>query len=574
MKKIVTASLFVLAAITFLGVPRASSAEHLHVIRNGKLNKNALDWPEGLTPERPYNPDHSFWKDWVHCAGRTVDGLFVVAKKAENKNNHARFTLAQSSLGDCEFKVVFSCEPGDSSNDKPNVTIADRGRLRFDRGGGNIWMSLRKQSLPLQGFAAPCPANPYDGNLHSMAVKRVGDKIAFYYDEQQINEQSIDPDTNLYIWFDSLGAAPKIKSMKLTAERLFDKLTTNFKSAAPIEEIFKGSGVREKPEYGKACRFRIPALTVSTKGTILAFAEARRTGGADIGNIDAVVRRSADGGKTWGPEIVIWDDGERSVNNPSAVVDPKTRRICVFMGRWDGTTPSQHVAYSDDDGKTWSAPQDMTEILRDQIKDGRRLVIPGPGAGIALTRGRHAGRLIVPMNHGAAWGPSVVYSDDGGQTWKPGGALHSNIGESKCAELSDGSVLFVGNPGPPETRRRLTVIGEGGTKNSTELQHADDLRHVSCQGAVERHSWPLEGKPGLLLYSGPASVTARARGTLRGSYNEGKTWPWKLEYYQGPSGYSDIAILPDGRVAVLFEKDGKSNLGFTVLPAPPATPPK
>ena len=91
---------------------------------------------------------------------------------------------------------------------------------------------------------------------------------------------------------------------------------------------------------------------------------------------------------------------------------------------------------------------------------------------------------------------------------------------------------------------------------------------------MERHSWPLEGKPGLLLYSGPASVTARARGTLRGSYNEGKTWPWKLEYYQGPSGYSDIAILPDGRVAVLFEKDGKSNLGFTVLPAPPATPPK
>ncbi len=566
--------MFAFAAIALVGFSSASFAEELWVIRDGKLNKESLDWPEGLSPDQPYNPDDSFWKDWVHCGGETVDGLFVVPKQIGDRNNHARFTLAWSALGDCEFVVVFSCTPGDSANDRPNITIADRGRLRFDRGGGNVWMSLRKQSLPLEGFAAPCPANPYDGKLHSMAVKRVGDKISFYYDDKQINEQPIDADTNLYIWFDSLGAAPKIKSMKLTAEKLSDKLTTNFTSAEPIEEIYKGSGAREKAEYGKACRYRIPALTVSTEGTILAFAEARRTDGADIGNIDAVVRRSEDNGKTWSPEIVIWDDGQRSVNNPSPVVDPKSGRIWLFMGRWDGTRPSQHVSFSDDDGKTWSKPQDMTKILRDQIKDGRSLVIPGPGAGIALTRGEQAGRLIVPMNHGAAWGPSVVYSDDGGKTWQPGGALHANIGESKCAELSDGSVLFVGNPGPPETRRRLTVIGEGGTKNSTELMHAEDLRHASCQGAVERHSFPQNGKPGLILYSGPNSETARARGTLRGSYDEGKTWPWKLEYYQGPSGYSDIAVLADGRVAVLFEKDGKSNLGFTILPVPPATPPK
>ena len=213
------------------------------------------------------------------------------------------------------------------------------------------------------------------------------------------------------------------------------------------------------------------------------------------------MRRSGDGGKTWGPEIVIWDDGEHSVNNPSAVVDPKTGRIWLFLGRWVGTTPSQHVSYSDDDGKTWSKSQDMTRILRDQIKDGRTLVIPGPGSGIALARGKYAGRLVIPMNHGAQWGPSVVYSDNHGETWQPGGALHANIGESKCAELSDGSVLFVGNPGPPEARRRLTVITEGGTKNSTKLWHAEELSHVSCQGAVARYSWPKDGKPGLILYS-------------------------------------------------------------------------
>jgi len=77
---------------------------------------------------------------------------------------------------------------------------------------------------------------------------------------------------------------------------------------------------------------------------------------------------------------------------------------------------------------------------------------------------------------------------------------------------------------------------------------------------------------GGILYSGPALAASRAQGTLRGSYDEGKTWLWKLQYYQGLSGYSDIAVLPDGRVAVLFEKDGKSNLGFTIVPAPPAEP--
>ena len=125
----------------------------------------------------------------------------------------------------------------------------------------------------------------------------------------------------------------------------------------------------------------------------------------------------------------------------------------------------------------------------------------------------------------------------------------------------------------PETRRRLTIITEGGTKNSTKMWHTEDIKHTSCQGAVERHSWPKDGKPGVLLYSGPGVELARAQGTLRGSYDEGKTWPWKLVYYQGGSGYSDIAVLADGRVAVLFEKDGKSKLGFTILPAPPATPP-
>ena len=555
-------ALVVCSASVLLSSALTPAAEELWVIKDGVLNK------EALTPAAT-----EVAKDHIGCGGKTIDGLYVCTPQAMGRPNWARFTTSRSAIGDCVFRVVFACAVDRPQWRFPNITITDRARLYFWKPGSPILLSNKKMALPLENFQAEIDNGPFHGDLHSLAVERVGDKLACYYDGRKQHEQTIDPHARLHLWFDALHTRIRIKSIQLTAEELSRNLTTTFQSAAPIAEIYRGTGVREQPAYGKACRYRIPALAVSKKGILLAFAEARRTDGADIGDIDAVVRRSDDNGKTWGPEIVVWDDGVHSVNNPSAVVDPRTGRIWLFMGRWIGTTPSQHAVYSDDDGMTWSTPKDMTAVLHNQISDERQLVIPGPGSGIALTRGPHAGRLIIPMNHGAQWGPSVVYSDDGGATWHPGGALHANIGESKCAELNDGSVLFVGNPGPPETRRRLTIITGGGARNATRMWHADDLKHAGCQGAVARHTFPHDDQPGLLLYSGPGVEGARAQGTLRGSYDEGKTWPWKLQYYEGGSGYCDITVLSDGRVAVLFEKDGKSTLGFTILPAPPPRSP-
>jgi len=563
MKKAIAASLFVMAAIALLGLSAASAAEELWVVRDGKLAEG-LYRPADMDPAKdPY------WRGWVLCGGKTVDGLFVVERRPKN---NATFEPSKSALGDCEFKAVFSCTRGESAGVTPSITITDRGSLQFSRDGSRVWLRTRKVALPLKGFVAPCPANAYDGNLHSLAVRRVGDKIFFYYDDKKLNEQPIDPDVNLIIGLASYASAPKIKSVKLTAEKFSDNLKTIFKSAAPIEKIYDGSGMPEKPEYGKAAVYRIPALAVSTKGTILAFAEARRLNFRDIGDVDAVVKRSEDNGKTWGPEVLIWDDEGRSVNNPTPVVDPKNGRIWLFMGHWKGMTATQHVAYSDDDGKTWSAPKDMTKILRDQLKPGRNICMPGPGAGIVLQRGKNAGRLVIPVNYtvgSPAWTPGVVYSDNSGATWKTGGCLLNPVmGEARCAELCDGSVLFNGRTA--KKKRGLAILGNGGTEDSEKVWYADDLPDPSCQGAIARHSWPKDGKPGILLYSGPGVATARAHGTLFASYDDGKTWPWKKQYYQGSAGYSDVTALPDGRVAVLFETDGA--LGFTILPAPPATP--
>ncbi|MFH1730291.1 MAG: sialidase family protein [Planctomycetota bacterium] len=557
MKKIIATSLFVLAAIALLGLSTASAAEELWVIKDGVLNKDALT-----------DSAKSTGKGHVYCGGRTVDGVHLSTPHVGGLANYARFITAKSAVGAFEFKVVFSCTARAGKWVYPKINISDRGYLYFSKDGRQVLLSGRKAALPLKAFAAPSPVNAFDGGLHSLAVKRVGDRLSFYCDDKKLNEQPIDPDVNLHLWFDALFLTIKTKSIKLTADELSDDLKTVFKSEALIQEIYKGSGVPPKPEYGKACRYRIPALAVSTKGTILAFAEARRTTGADVGDIDAVVKRSEDNGKTWGPEIVVWDDGANSINNPCPIVDPKTGRIWCCMGRYNPyPTSNQHVAYSDDDGKTWSKPRDITQAIQATIEPKRKCWIPGPGAGIVMRHEKYAGRLVIPMG----FAPLVVYSDDHGETWKGGGWGGSDGGEAKCAELLDGSLLFNGRTGTK--KRALSIVTEGGTKNATKTWYADDLPDPSCQGAIVRHSWPKDGKPGILLYSGPGVVTARAQGTLFASYDDGKTWPWKLEYYQGPSGYSDACVLPDGRVAVLFEKDGKAHLGFTILPAPPVEPP-
>ena len=246
MKRIIATSLFVLATIALLGLSNASAAEELWVIKDGVLNKAALDWPDTEVDKRWFWPGvdlqrHWFWQRYVYCGGETVDGFYAVTRRIGNRHNHARFLTAKSAVGDCEFKVVFSCTPRDSAKDKPSIFIRDRGRLQFERDGGAIRLNSRKRRRPLKGFRARCPANVYDGQLHSMAVKRVGGKISFYYDGKKLNEQPIDPDTKLYIWFDSLQAAPKIKSVKLTAEKLADKRAGGVKSpASPADRAALG----------------------------------------------------------------------------------------------------------------------------------------------------------------------------------------------------------------------------------------------------------------------------------------------------------------------------------------------
>lgn len=73
--------------------------------------------------------------------------------------------------------------------------------------------------------------------------------------------------------------------------------------------------------------YRIPALVVTSKGVLLAFCEGRKDSDKDSGDIDVLMRRSEDGGRSWSEQQVIWDDGDNTCGNPCPVLDAATGTV-------------------------------------------------------------------------------------------------------------------------------------------------------------------------------------------------------------------------------------------------------
>ena len=177
--------------------------------------------------------------------------------------------------------------------------------------------------------------------------------------------------------------------------------------------------------------FRIPAIETAADGSLLAFAEARKHGRSDPGgkgqDIDLVLKRSTDGGKTWSPMKVIEDPGELwSAANAATVVDRATGRVWVLYlrskpGRSSGasrpgTDDMQTLArYSDDHGVAWSEPIDLTKMARDYDDPKWTCSVVGPGGAIQT----RSGRLLAPV--WKTWNTFAIYSDDHGKTWQRGG---------------------------------------------------------------------------------------------------------------------------------------------------------
>lgn len=341
----------------------------------------------------------------------------------------------------------------------------------------------------------------------------------------------------------------------------------------PVREAEPVQAALFSASVGGYHTYRIPSLIVSQRGVVLAFCEGRRQGQADAGNIDLVLRRSQDGGRTWGPMQVVWDDGDHTCGNPCPVVDARTGTIWLLCTHNRGEdTEAQIVAgkskggrtvwvcRSDDDGATWTPP---VEITRDVKRPEWSWYATGPGVGIQL----RSGRLLVPCDSKSAGGrrqeSHVIYSDDGGRSWKLGGVVGPQCNEAQAVELSDGRVMLNIRTYRSSPRRLVSISSDGGLTFSAP-QEDPALIEPRCQASILR----LPGAAGGILFSNPASVK-RERLTVRLSRDDGKTWPQARLLHAGPAAYSCLTVLPGGDVGCLYERGTKhpyEELAFARMP--------
>jgi len=338
-------------------------------------------------------------------------------------------------------------------------------------------------------------------------------------------------------------------------------------ASAGTEQVLFRSGTG-----GYGC-FRIPALVKTRSGSLLAFAEGRKSPScADRGDIDMVVRRSTNNGRTWGPVRVVLagkdsdPDAPFTRGNAAPVVDEVTGRIFLISTSNEATPTGQRlpwIQHSDDDGRSWSAAKLLGATFTGA---NNGWFASGPGHGIQLTRGARAGRLLI----GAHQNPNAttvyagdLYSDDHGDTWQASQTANSfvdgvlNPGEVSVAELPDGSVYAAArnNIGGSTNHRTKAVSTDGGTTMPASSV-VSTLVTPDVQGAVLTLRQTYQSQPGdTLIFAGPSDPTARKNMTIRYSTDRGATW--KTAAYglitDSRSGYSDLAELADGEIGLLYE---------------------
>lgn len=319
--------------------------------------------------------------------------------------------------------------------------------------------------------------------------------------------------------------------------------------------------------------YRIPAIIVTKKGTILIFCAARKDGFGDWSEIDISMRRSMDEGKTWSDPQIIADAGKATVDNPVPIVDLQTGAI-HFLHQVNYARA--YYMRSDDDGLTFSEPVEITEtFLKFRQEYDWKVIACGPGHGIRLKNGR----LLVPiwMSTGGKSGKShrpscvsVIYSDDHGKSWDRGEILINNCkrvpnpSETVAVELTDERVMLnVRNES--KKYRRLISYSDNGIDNWSEPQFDEGLYEPICFGSLIRLSKAKNSDKTRLLFANPdSSADAATLGlkwpgrlrknvTVKLSYDEGKTWPVAKSLESGISGYSDLAVGPDNSIYCFYE---------------------
>jgi sialidase-1 len=317
-----------------------------------------------------------------------------------------------------------------------------------------------------------------------------------------------------------------------------------------------------EPVGGTYASMRIPALVLTKQGTLLAFAEGRVGTASDWSEMDMLMRRSTDGGRTWGPIIVIAPrQGAMPTSNATPIVDASGNIHLIYQRGYERT----YYIKSTDDGKTWTPAVDITYVF-DAFKPeyNWQVVAPGPGHSIQLKNGRLlvAAWICDPAKltpHKSHYPSKVatIYSDDTGRTWKRGAILPDTVlknpSETMAVQLEDGRVMLnIRHAG--DSHRRGVSYSPDGISNWTVPVLDTALYEPVCMASIIRVN---DKGRSALLFTNPdtrhAPKPPRKNLTAKLSYDDGQTWPIRKVIDTSFAGYSDIAVDDKGNVYCLYE---------------------
>ncbi len=340
--------------------------------------------------------------------------------------------------------------------------------------------------------------------------------------------------------------------------------------------------------------FRIPAIVKAKNGDVLAFCEGRVNGSGDFGNIKIVLKRSSDNGKTWSHLQVVASNDSLQAGNPAPVVDltdPKypQGRIFLFYNTGNGHEMEMRkgighrdVLYktSTDNGKTWSAPTDITlqanRIYQPQInplwnfKEDWRTYANTPGHALQFHEGKYKGRIYVAANHSSGdpkpelrdYQAHGFYTDDHGATFHLSQTVaFEGSNESTAAQLTNNS-LMMNSRNQVGKYRVVSLSKDGGaTWDTTFVDH--NLPDPICEGSL-LNIGTKKGKS-ILAFCNNVSQQHRDSLTLQISYDEGRTWKKRFLIDPKKTAYSDILKLSENKIGILYEADDYKEIRFTVV---------
>ncbi len=331
-------------------------------------------------------------------------------------------------------------------------------------------------------------------------------------------------------------------------------------------------------------KYREQNIVVTNSGKVVVIVQGRnKSKWCDRSGQDLVCKTSDDSGNTWSKDSLVVTHGTFSICPNAAVYDAETNQIHVLYNlfHWDYTSKpeefkkkggwfkndrssKQYIVTSSDEGKTWSAPRDISSMIS---TEGAVMVV-GSGEGIQLKKGRHKGRLIFAGgDFNGTKRPLCFYSDDHGATWKRSKLIaHPKKTalaiEAKIVELSDGSLLFNsrsyikdGSAG----RLRTEAISTDGGETWSTMQNNPDLKTISINASIVAVAHKA-GKNNEVLLLSTAMGPGRRNGIVYASLDGGKTWPASKLLYDGLFAYSSLIPLPDGSLGLFFEGSGHKDI--------------